>query len=110
MSNSHPEFQSDTALYRKNTVDVAQHCRILLRIRLITSELLCGLPVPFVRGQRRHWITQLAAEQNQIEDCEKCRRVGTKSIGMPLTDDRLALIMLDIRNGFEFIRVVHVGK
>ena len=45
-----------------------------------------------------------------MEDGEKCGRVRTKSIGMPLTDDRFALIMLDIRNGFEFIRVVHVGK
>ena len=45
-----------------------------------------------------------------MEDGEKCRRVRSKNGRMLLTNGRPAVIILDIKNDLEFIRVVHVGK
>ena len=45
-----------------------------------------------------------------MEDGEKYGRVRSKNIGMPLAGDGFAVIMLDIKNNFNFIRVVRVGK
>ena len=45
-----------------------------------------------------------------MDNDKKCKRIRSKNDRVRLTDDRPAVILLDIKCNLEFIRVVHVGK
>ena len=45
-----------------------------------------------------------------MDNDKTCKRIRSKNDRVRLTDDRPAVILLDIKNDLEFIRVVHVGK
>ena len=45
-----------------------------------------------------------------MDNEKKCKRIRSKNHRVRLTDGRPAVILLDIKNDLEFIRVVHVCK